>query len=315
MGLSGADLAAIQTLAARSESARPRFPHHESDTGDGRLTEPSAQPSGGPTARDGSSRTDPSMPNAAPPRTRPGRTRSSTALPDASTPSVPALWTGLGDLVATMTERSPADALTIATVAEGLTDAGGGVQLRSLWDAPVAAAGARARYLIRTLDAGGRLSLPLTFDGATTLHAEHLRNVLTVYLPQAKPRTASKRTGATVGLRGGRLTLAAALRAQLGIADRADILVLFDSDAATLTLTAAAASTRPSLTPSPRWRAPPSTPRSPRPTRLPPAPHICGLPPRPQLRTRTSHEHTERPPHAREHAGAARSSRAQPAAG
>lgn len=91
---------------------------------------------------------------------------------------------------------------------------------------------------MRTLDAGGRLSLPVLCDGVAQLASRRAHTVLTVYLPGSGGKP-SGRGSASVGLGAGRLTLGKALRAQLGIADRADVLVLHDQAVNTLTLTAA----------------------------------------------------------------------------
>lgn len=91
---------------------------------------------------------------------------------------------------------------------------------------------------MRTLDAGGRLSLPVVCDGAAELPARRTQTVLTVHLPGSASKPTERAT-ASVGLRGGQLTLGKALRALLGIADRADVLVLHDPEALAITLTAA----------------------------------------------------------------------------
>ena len=178
------------------------------------------------------------MPNAAPPRARRAHARSGVENSGPATASVPALWVGLGDLVASMVERNPAEALTITNLADTQTGPTASVALKSLWDIPAAAAPTHSRFAVRTLDAGGRLSLPLVCDGVAELPAQRTQEVLTVYLP-GSPSERRRSTGATVSLRGGRLTLGKALREQLGIADRADVLVLHDETASTLTLTAA----------------------------------------------------------------------------
>jgi hypothetical protein len=164
------------------------------------------------------------------------------AQPSAPLVGVPASWTGLGALLAGAGERSPADALTLATVAAGTArgNTGPQVDLSGIWALPADMAAARSHTVMRTLDGKGRLQLPVDADAAVRLPAERDGALVTVFLPGSpdRPRPNFTTTALPLDARG-RLTVTAGVRRQAGIPEGADMLAVVDPDRRTVTLTAA----------------------------------------------------------------------------
>lgn len=110
---------------------------------------------------------------------------------------MPSSWTGVDALLGGAGERAPADALALAAVASGASHADGRpqVDLSGIWAQSADMAAARSTTLMRTLDAGGRLQLPVDAGAATRLPAERDGALITVYLPgsleQPRPDFAS----------------------------------------------------------------------------------------------------------------------------
>ncbi|MBN1092805.1 hypothetical protein JKP75_09695 [Blastococcus sp. TML/M2B] len=157
---------------------------------------------------------------------------------------MPSSWTGLGALLRSAGERAPADALTLVAVAvavgAGSADGRPHVDLSGIWAQSVDMAAASSATLMRTLDAKGRLQLPVDVDAATRLPAERDGALVTVYLPGSpdQPRPNYATNALPLDARG-RLTVTAGVRREAGIADGADVLAVLDRDRRTVTLTAA----------------------------------------------------------------------------
>jgi hypothetical protein len=107
---------------------------------------------------------------------------------------VPSSWTGLGPLLGGAGERAPTDALTLAAVATGAGPADGRaqVELSGIWAQSADMAAARSTTLMRTLDAKGRLQLPVDAGAATRLPAERDGALVSVYLPGSPGPAASQ---------------------------------------------------------------------------------------------------------------------------
>jgi hypothetical protein len=155
---------------------------------------------------------------------------------------VPSSWTGLSALLSGAGERAPTDALTLAAVTSGTGRADGRpqVDLSGIWAQPADMATARSTSMTRTLDAKGRLQLPVEADAATRLPAERDGALVTVYLPGSteQPRPNYATNALPLDARG-RLTVTAGVRREAGIPDGADILAVVDPSRRTVTLTAA----------------------------------------------------------------------------
>ncbi|WP_143087097.1 hypothetical protein [Geodermatophilus ruber] len=214
------------------------------------------------TAQRGGPGTDPRMPNAAPPlhpavrrRTaaastapaaRPGLSVASSVTPSSAGDPAPALtgvpasWAGLGALLTGAGDRTPADALALASIAAGEKPAAPPVDLSGIWALPADMAAARSGHLVRALDVKGRLPLPVEVAAATRLPAERDGAVLTAFLPGSPEQPRPNYATTALPLDGrGRLTLSPGVRRLAGIPDGADVLVVLDPDRGTVTLTAA----------------------------------------------------------------------------
>ncbi|MCF6506581.1 hypothetical protein E9549_04035 [Blastococcus sp. MG754426] len=153
---------------------------------------------------------------------------------------MPASWAGVGPLLAAVGERAPADALRLATGTSGDAGTGPAVDLSGMRVRPADPAAPRSNTLIRTLDAKGRLMLPLTLAAAAPAPAERDGAVLTVFLPGSAERPRPGFVVAALPLDArGRLTLTAAVRREAGIPDGADVLAVLDTDRGVITVTAA----------------------------------------------------------------------------
>jgi hypothetical protein len=139
-------------------------------------------------------------------------------------------------------ERAPTDALTLAAATSGAGHAEGRAQvdLSGIWAQSADMAAARSTNVTRTLDAKGRLQLPVDADAATRLPAERDGALVTVYLPGSteQPRPNYATVPLPLDARG-RLTVTAGVRREAGIPDGADVLAVVDPDRRTVTLTAA----------------------------------------------------------------------------
>lgn len=210
----------------------------------------------GGTELDPVSRTDPLMPKAARPiRTHPARAQNAsaarapvtaaTAAATASAGTLPSGWGAAAPLLleqsAALGTRAPIN-VNLLNSATGAATAN--VALSAIWTLPAQPGRSAARIAIRRLDPKGRLMLPmqLTEEVKIDLPAECDGPVLTLFLPGAKDRLAIERCVAPLSLDSrGRLSVGQATRTQIGWDAGSDILIAFDADAHTLTLTAASA--------------------------------------------------------------------------
>ncbi|MGY1883957.1 hypothetical protein ACI799_01470 [Blastococcus sp. SYSU DS0753] len=155
---------------------------------------------------------------------------------------MPSSRTGLSALLRGAGERAPDDALNLAAVASGagLAESRLQVDLFGIWAQSADMAAARSTTLMRSLDAKGRLQLPVDAGAATKLPAERDGAPVTVYLPGSSERPRPNHATAALPLDArGRLTMTAGVRRQAGIPDGADVLAVVDPDRRTVTLTAA----------------------------------------------------------------------------
>jgi hypothetical protein len=202
---------------------------------------PNPAPPAHPAARRRADETSPRIGT----RPGPGGTGTSPVTGRQASPTlagVPSSWTCLGALLGSAGERAPADALTLAAVASGAGHADGRpqVDLSGIWARSADMASARSTSVTRTLDAKGRLQLPVDADAATKLPAERDGALVTVYLPGSteQPRPNYATNALPLDARG-RLTVTAGVRREAGIPDGADVLAVLDPDRRTVTLTAA----------------------------------------------------------------------------
>jgi DNA-binding transcriptional regulator/RsmH inhibitor MraZ len=205
------------------------------------------------------------MPNAARPlRTHPARAAAdasaSTALAHATSPAVtsaetasatpttgslPSAWGAAGQQLlleqsAALGTRSPINVALLESTTGADTTAS--VDLSAIWTLAEERGRPAARIAIRRLDPKGRLMLPLTLSEEIRVDvlAECDGPVLTLFLPGCDSRPALERVVAPLPLDSrGRLTVKQATRNRVGWTSGTEVLIAFDLEKQTVTLTAA----------------------------------------------------------------------------
>ncbi|MCY4728533.1 hypothetical protein NYO98_19790 [Nocardioides sp. STR2] len=212
------------------------------------------------------------MPNAARPlRTHPARavgeasasparTRATSPAPSAGTSagtsvgtasatstagSLPSAWGASGQQLlleqsAALGTRSPINVALLESTTGADTTAT--ADLSAIWTLAEEPGRPAARITIRRLDPKGRLMLPLTLSKEIKVDvlAECDGPVLTLFLPGAEGRPALQRVVAPLALDSrGRLAVKQATRTRLGWTPGTDVLIAFDAEKQTITLTAA----------------------------------------------------------------------------
>jgi hypothetical protein len=114
------------------------------------------------------------------------------------------------------------------------------MDLSGIWALPADMAAAHGNSVTRTLDATGRMQLPIDADAAIKLPAQRNGALVTVFLPGSPERPRPNFATAALPLDArGRLTVTAGVRREARLPDGADVLAVVDPDRRTVTLTAA----------------------------------------------------------------------------
>lgn len=142
-----------------------------------------------------------------------------------------------------MLHSAPAPPINVALL-ESTTgaDTTATADLSAIWTLAEEPGRPAARITIRRLDPKGRLMLPLTLSKEIKVDvlAECDGPVLTLFLPGAEGRPALQRVVAPLALDSrGRLAVKQATRTRLGWTPGTDVLIAFDAEKQTITLTAA----------------------------------------------------------------------------
>lgn len=287
-------------LSASAASTRPTAPGSLRRGGAG-STSPASEADGASasstvagTAQVPEGRTSSLMPNAVRP-TRPHPARAGAAVgsspaaadPASTTGSLPSAWGAAGQLLldqrAALGNRSPINVALLESTAGAGTTAS--ADLSAIWTLPERPGRPAARIAIRRLDPKGRLMLPVTLSEKIKVDvpAECDGPVLTLFLPGSHTRPALARVVAPLPLDSrGRLTVARATRTRTGWTGGTDILIAFNAQQNTVTLSAASVledsvlAALDALRPSTRSIAPPT--QTPDATRSPEETNVHYLP-------------------------------------